>query len=237
MKPENLYKVCPLCDQAPVVWQENDNVYRCASCDLTLKERSILGLFRKGRFGVQSFGQGNYALARQGLKKATLPPDPLKVTLGNVYTEEQLAQIADGTLDIIRPVKTILAEIILEQLNETSYLQVNGLRRGHGASIVGGGDYRPVKAVPRQNMDWQDEGNLFGTTHRLVFPSNSFTFIRMDRKVVGVMAFNDGVAVQRRGEEFATYFVGCYPHEAALVAAFVMAKIPALRQKANDPVG
>jgi hypothetical protein len=79
-------------------------------------------------------------------------------------------------------------------------------------------------------LEWQDHGNLFGTDKHLVLPSDSFTFIRLDRKLGGVQAFNDGVAVQRTGEDFATYFVGCYPHEAALVAAFVLGKLPALRQ-------
>lgn len=231
MKPETLYENCPLCDQSPVILQEGDKVYRCEQCGLTLEERSILGLFRKGRYRVSDFGSGGYSLAAESLKNVALRSDPLKIVLANVYTDEQLAALANGDLEVIRPVKTVLAQIILEQLNETSYFQVNDLRRGHGRPIPEGGAYQPTEAVPRQGMAWQDEGNLFGTTHRLVFPSNSFTFIRMDRKVVGVQAFTNGVAVQRRGEDYATYFVGCYPHEAALVAAFAMAKIPVLRQK------
>ncbi len=165
----------------------------------------------------------------QGLKRIALAPDPLKIVIGNIYTDQQLAAIASGSLEVIRPVKTVLAEIILEQLNETTYLQVNGLSRGHGPPIANGGHYQPTQTVPRLGMAWQDKGNLFGTSSRLVFPSDTFTFIRLDRKLVGVQAFTNGVAVQRKGEDFATYFVGCYPHEAALVAAFVMAKIPALR--------
>lgn len=231
MKPETLYELCPLCDQSSVLLQEGDKLYRCEQCGLTLEERSILGLFRKGRYGVSDFGKGDYGLAAESLKSVALAPDPLKIVLANVYTDAELAALANGDLEVIRPVKTVLAQIILEQLNETSYFQVNDLRRGHGQPIAEGGSYQPTDSVPRQGMDWQDEGNLFGTTHRLVFPSNSFTFIRMDRKVVGVKAFTNGVAVQRRGEDYATYFVGCYPHEAALVAAFAMAKIPLLRQK------
>jgi ribosomal protein S27AE len=229
VKQETLYKVCPLCDRGSVVYQSDDGVYRCGHCELTLPERSVLGLFRKGRFGVSQLGQGDYSLARSGLKKIALSPDSLKVVIGNVYTDRQLAAIAGGALDVIRPVKTVLAEIILEQLNETTYLQVNGLRRGYGAPIAIGGHFQPVEAAPRQGLDWQDVGNLFGATRRLVFPSNTFTFIRLDRRVVGVRAFTNGVAVQRKGEDFATYFAGCYPHEAALVAAFTMAKLPALR--------
>jgi hypothetical protein len=51
--------------------------------------------------------------------------------------------------------------------------------------------------------------------------------------LVGVQAFTDGLAVQRQEEDYATYFVGCYPHEAALVAAYVMAKLPALQTAAT----
>jgi hypothetical protein len=78
-------------------------------------------------------------------------------------------------------------------------------------------------------MEWKDEGNLFCTDRRLVLPSNQFTFIRLDRKIATVQAFTDGLAVQRKEENFATYFVGCYAHEAALVVAYMLAKIPALR--------
>jgi hypothetical protein len=158
----------------------------------------------------------------------------LKVTLGNVYTDQQLAAIAQGSLASLRPVRTVLAQVILEQLNEVCYLQVNGLRRGHGKPIAEAGHYQPEQAASREGMAWQDQGNLFCTNHRLVFPSNSFTFIRMDRKLVGVQAFIDGVAIQRKGEDFATYFVGCYAHEAALVAAYVMAKLPALQLSTSE---
>jgi hypothetical protein len=201
---------------------------------LSLKERSLLGLFKKGRFVVTDWGAGDFGLARQSLKDVALTPDPLKVTLGNVYTDQQLAAIVQGSLESLRPVRTVLAQVILEQLNEVCYLQVNGLRRVHGKPIAEVGHYQPEQAVPRESMVWQDQGNLFCTNHRLVFPSNSFTFIRMDRKLVGIQAFTDGVAVQRKGEDFATYFVGCYAHEAALVAAYVMAKLPTLQLSTSE---
>lgn len=236
MKQDTLYQVCPRCNQGPVVFHSDEKVYRCGDCGLTLEERSVLGLFKKQRYGISSLGQGDFDLANQGLKSIALKPDPLKVVINNVYTDQQLARIAAGDLDVIRPVKTTLAEIILAQLNEATYFQINGLRRAHGPALPEGGDYQPTGAASRADMNWQDEGNLFGTTHRLVLPSDSFTFIRMDRKVVGVQAFTNGVAVQRRGEEFATYFMGCFPHEAALVAAFAMAKIPALRSSKPEKI-
>ncbi len=224
-----LYDECPLCNQGAVVWHDSESVYRCEHCRLTLKERSRWGLFKKGRFGVSDWGKGDYNLAEQNLSKIALPPDSLKVVLGNVYTDQQLTEIAGGSLEAIRPVRTVLAQVILEQLNETCFLQVNGLRRAQGQPLAGGGSYQTTQAAPHPGMDWQDEGNLFCTDQRLVFPSNRFTFIRLDRKLVGVQAFTNGVAIQRKGEDFATYFVGCYPHEAALVAAYVLAKVPKLR--------
>jgi hypothetical protein len=196
---------------------------------LSLKERSWLGLLKKGHLGVVDFGVSNYNLAKKALAGVAAPPDSLKIALGNVYHDSELAQIAQGSLQLLRPVRTVLAQVILEQLNEECYIQVNGLRRGHGAILAEGGQYLPERLLPREGMTWHDQGNLFCTNQRLVFPSDTFTFIRMDRKLVGIQAFTDGVAVQRKGEDYATYFVGCYAHEAALVAAYVMAKLPALR--------
>jgi hypothetical protein len=234
VKPETLYEECPLCNQSPVVLDNEGGVYRCGHCGLTLKERSLLGLFKKGHFGIVQLGEGDFSLAEPELKNIVLPPDRLKIVLGNTYTDRQLAAIAAGSLDAIRPVRTILAQIIFEQLKESCYLQINGLRRGYGQPLVEGGGYRPAQKVPRSGMEWQDQGNLFGTERHLVLPSNRFTFVRLDRKLVGVQAFVDGVAVQRKGEEFATYFVGCQPQEAALLAAFVMARLPRLSDKQND---
>jgi ribosomal protein S27AE len=225
---DTLYKECPLCTQGTVVAAGSGSTYHCTHCGLTLKERSLLGLFKKGNLAVADFGEGDYTLARQSLKDVALPPDVLKITLGNVYTDSQLAAIAGGSLELLRPVRTVLAQVILEQLNEVCYLQVNGLRRGHGKPLVEAGHSQPRQPTPREGMTWQDQGNLFCTNQRLVFPSDSFTFIRMDRKLIGIQAFTDGVALQRKGEDYATYFVGCYPHEAALVAAYVLAKLPAL---------
>lgn len=229
MAQDTLYKECPLCIQGSVVQAVGGATYRCTHCGLTLKERSLLGLFKKGNFAVDDFGAGDYTLARQSLKDVALPPDVLKITLGNVYADAQLAAIAGGALDLLRPVRTVLAQVILEQLNEACHLQVNGLRRGHGKPLPEGGRYQPVQPAPKEGMTWQDQGNLFCTDQRLVFPSDSFTFIRLDRKLVGLQAFSDGIGVQRKGEDYATYFTGCYPHEAALVAAYMLGKLPALQ--------
>lgn len=228
MEKEILYNECPLCNQAEVRFNSQTNQYHCADCGLTIKDRSILGIFKKGRYGVTSLGAENYPLAEHIINGAALPPESLKVLVGNIYTNAELAELAAGNLDIIRPVRTVLAQIILEQLREDCYLQVVGLRQGVGQSLAPGGRYWPKEPAPRQNLEWQNRGNLFGTTKHLVLPAQTFTFVRLDRKLEAVQAFTDGVAVQRKGEETATYFVGCQPHEAALLAAFVMGKVPRL---------
>ena len=232
MIQQTLYKECPLCTQAPVGLQ-GDGIYRCKACGLTLKERSILGLFKKGHFSITDLGQGDFALAQSGLKDVALTLDPLKIVIGNIYEDQQLADIAGGNINIISPVRTVLAQIILQQLNEECFINVSGLRRGHGKPLAEESWYRPTQKALQKGMEWQDEGNLFCTTHRLVLPSDRFTFIRLDRKVTAVQAFTNGMAIQRKGEEFATYFVGCPPHEAALVAAFVMGKLPVF-QRSNE---
>jgi len=229
VEKEILYNECPLCNQAEVRLNSQTNRYHCDQCGLVIEDRSILGLFKKGQYGVFSLGEGNYPLAESVAKDVSLPPESLKVLIGNIYTNTELAELAAGNLDIIRPVRTVLAQIILEQLREECYLQVIGLRQGRGQPLPAGGGYLPEQPVPRQNLVWQNRGNLFGTTKHLVLPAQKFTFVRLDRKLEAVQAFTNGVAVQRKGEEFATCFVGCQPYEAALVAAYVMAKAPRVR--------
>lgn len=229
MTQEILYKECPLCTQGQVARPAGGGVYRCAHCDLTIKKSPLFGLFKKENLTVTGWGSGVYALAQQSLKNVALPADSLKVVIGNVYSDSHLEALAGGQVTILRPVRTVLAHVILEQLNEECFIQINGLRRGHGAPIAAAGAFKPERSAPREGMAWQDQGNLFCTNHRLVFPSNSFTFIRLDRKLVGVQAFTDGLAVQRKGEDYATYFVGCLAHEAAVAAAYVMARLPILQ--------
>ena len=209
MTQQTLYAECPLCVQAPVVMTEK-GVFGCEQCGLSLRERTVMGLFHKGRYGIADLGPGDYTVARMDLDGIALRPDSLKVVIGNIYRDEQLADLASGNVEVIRPVKTILAEIILEQLNEACLINVNKVRRGHGKPLVVESWYLPGQRVPNKAIEWHDEGNLFCTTQRVVMPSGRFTFIRLDRKVVAVQAYADGVAVQRKGEAYATYFSGCY---------------------------
>jgi hypothetical protein len=189
----------------------------------------VLGLFKKGQYAVESFGGGEYSLAQTSMKNETLAVDPLKIALGNVYTDAELAEIAAGNINVIRPVRTVLAQIILEQLREECFVNVTGLRRGYGAPLTSESWYSPAGSASLQGIKWQDEGNLFCTNQRIVLPSDQFTFIRLGRKVAAVQAYTNAVAIQLKGEDHATYFVECHAHEAALVAAYVIGKLPQLR--------
>ena len=228
MKQQTLYQECPLCMEAPVVLKKK-GLFGCQQCALTLQERAVLGLVNRGRYGITELGPRDYRLAEAGLNSITFRPEALKIVIGNIYRDQQLADIARGNIEIIRPVMTILAGIILEQLNEECVINVNNVRRGHGQPLAGESWYYPRQKIPHKAIEWHDEGNLFCTSQRIVMPSGRFTFIRLDRKVVAVQAYADGVAIQRKSEAFATYFAGCFGHESALVAAYVMAKVPVLR--------
>jgi hypothetical protein len=228
MTEEILYKECPLCVESPVIL--DGNIYRCDNCGLSLKERSIMGIFQKGQFTVEKLPDlGGYSLAASSMKNVKASSEVLTVVLGNIYSDGALSQIAQGNLEVMRPVRTVLAQIILEQLREECFVNVIGLRRGYGPPLQEESSYFPQNMVPAADIKWQDEGNLFCTTNRLVLPSNQFTFIRLGRKVSAVKAFSNGIAIQLKNEPQATYFVGCYPHEAALIAAYVLGRVPLLR--------
>lgn len=225
MVQQILYQTCPVCRQAAVSWQPGQASYQCSACGLTIEEQKLL-FIKRGKFSVTSFGPGDFSLAEAALKNVTLSAEELKLILGNVYTDSQLAQLAAGDVSVLRPVQTILAEIILEQLREACFLQIRGIRRGLGPALTGESTYQPQQPTPVADIEWQDKGNLFCTTNRLVMPSNTFTFIRLGRKIATVQAFTDGVGLQLKKEETATYFVGCYPHEAAVVAAYALGNLP-----------
>jgi hypothetical protein len=233
MTQETLYKDCPLCLQAPISLK--GDIYQCDNCGVTLKERSLLGILHKGQFSVEKLPDtGDYETATTSIENIRLPAETLKVVLSNIYKDAELVQIARGDFELMRPVQTILAQIILEQLREECFVNVIGVRRGFGPPLPEDSSFIPQDKVPVAELQWQDEGNLFCTTNRLVLPSDQFTFIRLGRKVSAVKAFTNSVAIQLKGEAHATYFVGCYPHESALVAAYVMGRVPLLRPKVSE---
>lgn len=214
---------CPVCGQTPFSVENNAP---CAGCGLSLSRSSwpVMGT----RYTVKAIGAG-YSLVKPGLLGKRFTAAQLSLLAEQVYSDQTLAAFAGGDFGGLKTPAGTLAGILLEQLKETCFLRVNGLRRAHGPVLAEGSDRLPRETAPA-GIDWQDQGNLFLTDSRLVFPSNTFTFIRMDRKLVGVKAFKDGLAVQRKGETFATYFVGCPPYQAALAAAYIEGRLPGLRE-------
>lgn len=230
MSESPLLTPCPACDNASLAW--TGQAYCCENCQLTVTKKKQRWPFgsKTEQYIVQDIST-DYSIARSSLVGQTVSMTELQNFTESVYTDAVLAEFAEGEFENMTMPASTLAQILLEQLRETCFMQVSGVRRAHGPVLEAGGDRFPSGTVPKSNMTWQDEGNLFLTNIRMVLPSNSFTFIRLDRKITGFQTFEDGIAVQRKGEEFATYFVGCRAHQAALVAAYVVGKIPQLRKE------
>ncbi len=231
MVADTLLSPCPACEGAALA--KINNVYQCNACGLTVKEKKrLLGFGSKGaQFVVQNIGD-DFSIAKKGIMGRVFSLAELKNFHESVYSDQTLADFAGGNYDALNMPVSTLAQILLEQLRETCYMQINDIRRAHGPVLEEGGNRFPEGKAPTKSLTWQDEGNLFLTNIRLVFPSDSFTFIRMDRKLIGLKTYEDGLAVQRKGEDFATYFVGCGAHQASLVAAYIQGKVPTLKQAA-----
>lgn len=228
---EAILSICPVCDNPNL--EGDANHIKCTQCGLKVSEKKPFLFFgAKDRYVVETIGEA-YSVARLGLVGQVFTLNDVKRFRESVYSDETLAAFADGNLDDLNLPSSTLAQILLEQLREECYVWVSKLRRAHGPVLTEGGDRFPQGDIPTGNLIWKDKGNLFLTNVRLVFPSNSFTFIRIDRKLTGLKTFNNGLAVQRKGEDFATYFVGCHAHQAALVGAYIQGKVPALQREAQ----
>lgn len=233
MATEPLLSPCPVCGTGELV--QVDKWYQCKHCTLTVeKKRPFWSLKGKAdRYIIRKLSD-DYEIAKQGLLNQPFSLDALNKLQESVYDDETLALFAEGAFDKLHMPSSTLAQILLEQLRETCFLQINDMRRAHGPALGEQSSRFPLGAMPSRDLDWQDDGNLFLTDIRLVFPSNTFTFIRLDRKLIGVWTFSDGLAVQRKGEAFATYFAGCKAHQAALATAYIFGKVPPIRNKATQ---
>lgn len=231
MSEQDLSGPCPICGRGELI--PNGREFQCQLCGAVLQSQSVLNLLRKDTYKFVKLGD-DYQIAQAGLRGRLLSRADLAALHAHIYTDAELAAFAQGDLSGLREPEGTLASIIFEQLREQCVIQVNGLRRALGPPLDPGADYVPTAAVSRSGFRWQDRGNLFATEQRLVFPSDTFTFIRMDRKLVGVRAFHDALAIQRKTEEEATYFVGCTAYQAALLAAYVQGRLPHLQQVAVE---
>ena len=234
METASLLSPCPACGRSTLV--KTRQVYQCQTCGLAIKEKKPFPGFgaRPARYVVEAIGP-DFSLARPGIVGHVFSPAELKNFHENVYSDQTLADFAAGRYEGLNMPASALAQVLVEQLRETCYIQINHLCRAHGPTLTGGGSRFPQGKAPTSGLTWQDQGNLFLTDIRLVFPSDSFTFIRLDRKLVGLKTYQDGLALQRKGEDFATYFVGCGAHQASLAAAYIQGRLPTLRQEEAVP--
>jgi hypothetical protein len=226
MTTDVLLSPCPVCEQAPLSGVRKE--YQCVRCGLTVRQNSLLGIKPQDQYRVKSIND-EYDLAKPGIVGYVFSLAELKNFRESVYSNQELTAFAQGNFDDLNMPASTLAQILLEQLHETCYIQVNNMRRAHGPILEAGGDRFPRKKVSAGSLHWKDKGNLFLTDARIVFPSNTFTFIRLDRKLTGLKAFENGIAIQRKREEFATYFMGCRAHQAALMAAYIQGIVSGLR--------
>ena len=230
MSVEVLGAACLACEQA--VLRHVADGYLCEHCGLKLTEKRSWLNFRSktARYLVQDIG-ADFSIARAGLVGQVFTLAELARLREVLYADQTLASFAQGDYTALHQPNNALAQILLEQLRETCYIQINEMRRARGPILAGESRRLPQEKAPHTGLTWLDRGNLFLTNIRLVFPSDTFTFIRLDRKLVGIRAYENGLAIQRRGEDFATYFVGCRSYQAALAAAYIYGKVPPLRRE------
>ena len=114
------------------------------------------------------------------------------------------------------------------QSREVCHLQINGMTRAEGAPLPDGAS-KVSGPADRRALKILDERNLFVSDQRLTFPSNSHTIIRIDRRLTGTRTFSDAVAIQRKSEARATYFLGFESRDVSLFAAFLRGRLGHLR--------
>ncbi len=216
---------CPICGQSALAG--DDRQYACASCGTKVEQSGWLGMWPRDRFFFRTVGT-DYRNAEPDLIARSFTRAELVGLAGSCYPDADLAAIAAGDLSRIRPPGTIVAHVIFPQSRETCYVQVNGLTRAEGPSLPDGAT-RIYGSADQHALKILDQGNLFISDQRLIFPSNTHTIIRIDRKLTGTCAFTNAVAVQRKGENKATYFLGLESRHALLVTAYLVGRLDHLR--------
>jgi predicted RNA-binding Zn-ribbon protein involved in translation (DUF1610 family) len=225
MNEETLIAPCPICGEAALL--RSGDQFSCSSCGTEVAQRRFLAIRLGDRFIFRNIGP-DYRNAETDLVGRSFTKAELAELSGTCYKDSDLEAIASGDLSSLRPPDSAVAQVIFSHSRETCLLQVNALRRANGPAISDG-----VRRLdhPRDNhgLELLDQGNLFISEQRLIFPSDTHTAIRIDRKLVGVCAFSNAVAVQRDGENTATYFLGFQSRTALLVAAFFQGRLEHLR--------
>jgi len=224
MSREVVIEPCPICGQAALAGDAP--YYACAACGTRLKQSRWLG-WQRDRFFFQRVGAA-YRNAQADLLARPFTRAQLADLVGSCYTDEDLVAIAAGDLTRVRLPRSTVANIMFPQTHETCYIQVNHLARAEG-TVLPEGVSRMDSPADRSALRILDQGNLFISDQRLIFPSSTHTSIRLDRKLSGARAFRDALAVQRKGEEVATYFLGLPSRYTALIVAYLQGRLDHLR--------
>lgn len=225
MIEEVLLSPCPICGEAALAG--SGYTYRCSYCGTEVRQQRWLGIRPRDQFLFTATGS-NYTNLKDELLIRPFTKDQLAQLAGTCYTDADLAAIAAGELERLRRPGSTVAQIMFPQSRETCYIQVNGLTRAEGPPLPDGVDRIPGP-VNRRILQVLDRGNLFISDQRLIFPSSTHTTIRIDRKLTAVRTFADTIAVQRKGEDKATYFLGTQPRHGSLIVAYLQGLLPHLR--------
>jgi hypothetical protein len=200
--------------------------YTCAACGTQVEQSRWLG-WSRDRFLFGRVGSA-YRNAKADLLARPFTKAQLADLAGSCYTDADLAAIAAGDLTRLRLPRSTVAQIMFPQTHETCYIQINSLLRAEGAPLPDGVS-RVNAPADRRTLKILDQGNLFISDQRLIFPSSTHTTIRLDRKLSGACTFRDALAVQRKGEDLATYFLGLESRSAALIVAYLQGRLDHLR--------
>lgn len=225
MSEEVLLAVCPICGQAALA--SSDGHYACVACGTQVEQKRWLGIWPRNRFVFQKVGVG-YRNVEAELIARSFTSLELAELAGTCYTDADLAAIAAGDLSRLHMPTSTIAHILFPQTSETCHIQVNNLTRAEGPPLPNGVE-RTSQAVDRSALNLLDQGNLFVSDQRLIFPSNTHTTIRIDRKLTGVRTFTEAIGVQRKGKGKATYFLGLQPRHVSLIAAYLQGRLGHLR--------
>lgn len=225
MNEEVLIDPCPICQQSALAG--DNRVYTCSSCGAKVEQSRWLGLWTRNQFLFRTIGADyrnvEYDLTRRGFSQAQLAQ-----LAGSCYTDADLEAMAAGDLSHLRLPASTVAQVMFSQTRETCYVQLNGLIRAEGPPLAEGVE-RVHHPADRTALKILDRGNLFISEQRLVFPSNTHTVIRLDRKLTGLCAYSNAIGLQRKGDNTATYFLGLESRDALLATAYLQGRLDHLR--------
>jgi hypothetical protein len=222
---EVLIDACPICGKSALAGQKGQ--FSCVSCGTQVEQSRWLGVRPRDRFFFRMVSS-DYSNAEPDLVARPFTKTELAGLAGSCYSDADLGAIAAGDLTCVRPLTSQVAQLMFPQTRETCRLQINGLTRAEGPSLPNGAS-KINSSVSQQTLKKLDEGNLFVSDQRLIFPSDTHTIIRIDRKLTGICTFLDAVAIQRKGQDKATYFLGFESRDASLLAAFLSGQLGHLR--------